>query len=939
MTEQERLSLEVLGPVRARIDDHLVALGGSKQKALLALLLTRPGKTYPTDELIDALWHDEPPDGAATTIRSYVSRLRSALEGEASVAATAAGYALEVDPASIDAVGFEHEVRAADDALRDGRLREAADGLKRALGLWRGRPFGELADDGPLRVESDRLEELRLHAVERQLEAEIALGRAAEVVDTADALTRQFPYRERLWQLLMLGLYHSGRQADALDAYRRARTQMDEQLGIDPSPDLQALEGAILRHEVASVGVSAKPDRLPPQLTRFVGRAAEIEHLQAQMKQTRLLTLVGVGGVGKTRLALELARGSLELEPDWRVFVDLAPVGDADEVLRVVAHALDVRHQLGQPLSASITDEIGTTRLLLLLDNCEQALEGAALLADILLAACPNVRIVATSRMPLGVDGEVDYAVQPLALPSADATEDEIAQSEAVQLLFERSHSGTSGANANATAVAAAARICRDLDGLPLAIELAAARSRSLSLPEIASHLDDRFRFLVSWRRVSSARHQTLRQAMDWSHELLAAGDREMFEAVCVFNGGFNLSAAIAVSGSTTDDAVDRIARLVDASLVMAETAQPETRYRMLETVREYGLALLAEHGRTGAVRDRHASYFAELAETAEPELTGAEQAHWFSRLELEHSNLLAALDYLERRNDDEALLQFAIALTRFWYVRGYLEEARHRLERALAATTGADAALRRRALTAVASISLLQGDYEAATVFAEASLEAARETGEARLVANGLSNLGSIRLAAGDRERAGKLLAEAVDLAQTIDDTRIRALALNNLADYELTVGAYERAEPHFSESLELLRARGDTANVARSLFNLGAVALRLNRLDEAESRLRESLGMSRQVDDKEDMCWALVGLAALASARQHGERAAILLGAAEQLLTEMGAAFKAFERSLHDEARERAASLLGADAYAEARAAGTRLSLPQALELASTD
>ncbi|HEY7024692.1 MAG TPA: BTAD domain-containing putative transcriptional regulator [Candidatus Limnocylindrales bacterium] len=939
MGDRDRLRVRVLGTVEARIGGNVVALGGSKQRALLALLLTRPGRTYPTDELIDALWHDEPPEGAATTIRSYVSRLRSALDGEASVSATAAGYALEVDPGNIDATDFEHQIRAADEALREGRPREAGEQLTSALSLWRGRPFGELADDGALRVEADRLEELRLHALERRLEADIEIGRAAEVVDAAEALTRQFPFRERLWQLLMLALYHSGRQADALDAYQRARKQLDEQLGIDPSPELQALEAAVLRHELARPGGATRPDRLPPQLTRFVGRESELEHLRAELSEARLVTLIGVGGVGKTRLALELARGSLELAADWRVFVDIAPAGNADEVLRAVAHALDVRDQPGQPLSSAIARDIGSARLLLILDNCEQAAEGAALLADQLIRACPNVRIVATSRMPLGVEGEVDYAVQPLALPRSDATDAEIADSEAVRLLFERSHVSARSPASDATAIAAAARICRDLDGLPLAIELAAARSRSLSLPEIAAHLDDRFRFLVSWRRVSSGRHQTLRQAMDWSHDLLAARDRELFEALCIFNGGFNLAAAVAVATASHDEVIDSVARLVDASLVMAETDQPETRYRMLETVREYGLALLAERGQSGAVRDRHASYFARVAELAEPELSGADQAEWFRRLELEHANLVAALDHLERRGDEHGLLEFTIRLTRFWYVRGHLDEARHWLERALAAATGTDPALRRRALTAAASIALLQGDYDAATAFAESSLEAARETGEDRLVANGLSNLGAIRLAAGDTSRAGELLIEAVALGRTIDDTRIRALALNNLADYELTVGAYARAEPLFSESLELLRARGDTANVARSLFNLGAVALRLNQPDEAEARLVESLGLSREIDDKEDLCWALIGLAALAAARGRGERAANLLGAAERLLDEMGAAFKAFERSLHDDAAAGAESLLGASAYAEAQAAGRRMFLAEALDIAVSD
>jgi predicted ATPase len=862
--------------------------------------------------------------------------LRNTFGASAAISGTAAGYALDVEEDSVDAIVFERTVRAADESLRANDIDRAAGLIADSLKLWRGRAFADLADDGPLRIEAERLEELRLHAVERRLELEIEQGRSSEVVDELRALTARFPFRERIWQLLMLALYHSGRQAEALAAYRDARRELDDQLGVEPGADLQALEMAILRQEVPTPGRAAWPDTLPEPMTEFIGRDDEIATLEAAITRKRIVTLTGIGGVGKTRLALEVARRVRNLASDGRLFIRLAPFNDEGSVIRAVTSALGIRDGASGDLSERLARAIGDARLLIVLDNCEHVVDAAAMLAGALLASAPNTRILATSRRPLGLPGELEYAVLPLAVPPPESSSADLLRSDAVRLLLRRAY-GTDETNGTEDQAMAAGRICRDLDGLPLAIELAAARAKVLSLNEIAGRLDDRFRFLVSWRRVGAGQHQTLKQAMDWSYELLDPADRTTFETVAVFSDGFTLEAAAAVvSAGDDNEALESVTRLVDASLVRVIGGPAETRFRLLQTVREYGAARLIENGAMDDARDRHAKYFAELAARAEPELTGPDQALWFARLDADHANLLAALDYLTANRDGQVLLQFTVRLTRFWYVRGHIAEARERLERALEAADDVDAALRRRALTAASSMALIQGDYAAATRLGEMSLAAARETGEERLVANGLSNLGAIVLAAGDQARAGELLESAVALGRQVGDSRILAMALNNLADHALTVGDYQRAEPLFDESLNLLREHGDTANVARSLFNLGAVALRLGRIDDAEARLNESIVDSRGAGDKEDMCWAMLGLASVSAARADGERSAILLGAASALLRSMGADFKPFERALHDDTAQQVRELIGEQSYEEARARGAALSLESALEIA---
>jgi predicted ATPase/DNA-binding SARP family transcriptional activator len=938
-SDAEQIDFRLLGPIEAVRDGETLALGGPRQRALLGLLLLEPGRSLSADRLADELWGERPPPGAPATIRSYVSRLRSVLGPGAPIEATSSGYALSVSRESVDATRFERLVQEGQDALARGQARRAADGLRGALELWRGRPFNGAGDEGALKSEAERLDELRLLALEERIQADLALGSAAELVHELEGLVREHPYRERFWAQLMLALYRAGRQADALDAYRRGREILAEELGLEPSENLKQLEQAILRQEVPEVKPPEERHNLPAPVTGFVGREAELAEIERLLSEGRLVTLTGVGGVGKTRLALEAAARAIPNTPDGVFFVDFAGLGEAELVPRYAARSFDLGEQPGRSAGEQLTARLRDADLLLVLDNCEHLREACAELAQSLLAASPRLRILATSRVTLGVSGEVDFPVSPLELPAADLDPDELRSSEAVQLFLARAREARHRLEDDQPALASAARICRDVDGLPLAIELAAARAKALSLEEIADRLSDRFRFLVSWRRLTAARHRTLEEAMDWSYELLTEDERALLRELSVFTGGFAFSAAVAVCLGDEARGEQLLGRLVDASLVVAEEREGAMRYHLLETVRQYAGERLEETGEGDAVRRRHAEWCLALAEEAEPQLTGEEQTTWFATLEAESDNLRSALVFLGAAGEYELRLRLAVSISRFWYVRGYLAEARRWLEEALA--EGAEDQpldLRRRALTAAAAVALLQGEYADSTSFAEQALAAAREAGDDRFVANGLSNLGAIVLAAGDHERAAELLEEAVGLARKVGDTRIAALAINNLGDLALTVGDYERAEPLFEESLALLEERGDTSNLARSQFNLGAVALQLGRADDARVRFREALELVDEAGDKEDLAWCLEGTPALAGVAGRGEDAALLLGAAGSLIEAMEADFKPFERKLHEATEEQARGLCG-DRFQDAVESGAALPLPEALSAARAE
>jgi predicted ATPase/DNA-binding SARP family transcriptional activator len=934
--ESTAIEFRILGPVEALVNGTPIPLGGPRQRALLALLLLEPGRIVAVDRLVDELWHGEPPEGASTTLRSYVARLRAVLAGNAEIKGGAGGYTLEVPPQQIDAVRFERLTREGEEALARGAVRRAAERLSEADSLWRGRPFGELATDGTLRVAAEGLDELRLRSLEQRIEADLALGRSAELVEELEALIRDHPYRERLWRQLMLALYRAERQADALAAYGRARTILDEQLGLEPSEELRRLERAILRQEVPAVVPPEERHNLPAQVTSFVGREAELEEIQRLLAEARLVTLTGVGGTGKTRLALEAAARELTDFPDGVFFVDFALLTDEALVARHVAAALEVREQPDAPATELIVARLRGAELLLVLDNCEHLRDACAELAHLLLSACPRLRVLATSRERLGAPGEVDYPIPPLSVPPPDADPDELRSSEAVRLFLQRARAARPRLADDATAIASAARICRGLDGLPLAIELAAARAKALSLDEIGARLADRFRFLVSWRRLTAARHRTLREAMDWSYELLSNEEQSLLARLSVFAGSFSLDAVAPVCLDGDEErALELVGRLVDASLVVPEEREGRMRYRLLETVRQYAAERLDDPARADTAR-RHADHYLELAERRSREVEDRGLLTPLASLAVDDGNLLAALHHMEDAGETARELRLCGALWRYWWLRGDIAYGRRRLEGAIRRSSRQGTAARARALRGASNLAHRQGDLETAVALGEESASISLELGDTLAVARAQMAVGNAVSSLGDSSRAETLYRESASAFREAGASWDLATALLNMGDLALGRGDLDETERVATESLTLFRATGDDSGAAANLGNIGFALLERGEPQRASGPLAEALELADRLGFGEWIATMLEGLAAVAAADADDRRAARLLGASARLREDIGASLDVFEERLHARTLASVHERLPVETFREAFAAGRELSMTAAVAYA---
>ncbi|WP_197681591.1 BTAD domain-containing putative transcriptional regulator [Actinopolymorpha singaporensis] len=655
----------ILGPVRAWRDDGTeVALGGPTRRALLTLLVARVGEMVPTDRLVDDLYGDQPPADAGHALQSQVSRLRQALRPDATVEGAATGYRLAVPADSVDAIEFERLARDGRDALTTGRHRQAADLLGRALALWRGDPLADAAEAESLRADVVRLTEDRLAALEDRIEADLALNRQRVVVPELRDLVRRHPLRERLHHQLIRALRADGRQAEALAAYEDVRRRLADELGTDPGPDLTALHQDLLRGEAGP-----RPTPLPAQLTSFVGRDEDVERVGALLGTGRLVTLLGPGGVGKTRLAVEVAASHGDVR-----LVELAPLRTADELAHTVLTAVGLRDGGLFPRAGDTTPTdrlvaaLADRPLLLVLDNCEHLVEPVAAFAHRLLAAAPALRILATSREPLGITGEQLWPVRGLAGTAA------------VRLFAERAAAVRPDIALGPPDEDVVRRICASLDGLPLAIELAAARLRTLDVGDLADRLGDRvgdgvgnrvgerFALLSRGSRAADARHQTLRAVVAWSFDLLSPDEQAMTRRLSVFAGGATVASAAQVCGvgdPATDE--DLLGSLADKSLVEFD----QGRYRMLATIAAYGMEQLASAGEAQDCVRAHADHFLALAVTADLHLRGADQPTWLSRLDAEQENLLAALRRTVEAGEAERAAALFAAMAPYLWMRG----------------------------------------------------------------------------------------------------------------------------------------------------------------------------------------------------------------------------------------------------------------------------
>ncbi|MGF6887074.1 putative ATPase/DNA-binding SARP family transcriptional activator [Nocardia sp. GAS34] len=700
-----RVKIALLGPLDIRADDGgVLEVPGARLRALLIALALEPGRAVAKTTLVDWIWGEQPPADAANALQALVSRLRRVLP-DGSLEVQAGGYRLAVEPRNVDAVRFEQLL----DQARGGGDAQRAELLREAVELWRGALMQDVGiqDSEAAEAVITRLEGLRLAATEDLYEAEIALGRGPGLVAELAELVARNPLRERLVAALMRTLGEAGRAAEALTVYQNAREALADELGVDPSPELSALHVALLRGEVGAR--EERRTNLRAELTAFIGTYADVAVVRELIANHRLTTLTGPGGSGKTRLAVETAHSMLEDLPDGAWLVELASVGATGDVAQSALAALGLRDALlaaqqAEPMERLVA-ALRERETLLILDNCEHVIDAAAAFAHRLLGECTRVRILATSREPLGITGEALWQVEPLALPAEGASPDEIESAPAVQLLRDRAGTVRKELPSDAATLATMARVCRALDGIPLAIELAAARLRTMSLDQLATRLDDRFRLLTGGSRTAIPQHRTLRAVVDWSWELLTDAERMVLRRIAVFSGGVSLEAAEQVCvhvgsgrapggpealeggrvlgrefeavGGGAHTAIEQwevlelLTTLTEKSLLLiADDGGP--RYRMLDTIRQYARERLDEAGEAESARRAHLEYFTGLAATAEPHLRRGEQVEWLAKLAAEHDNILVAMRGALAAGEAAGAMRLAAGAGWYWWLSGH---------------------------------------------------------------------------------------------------------------------------------------------------------------------------------------------------------------------------------------------------------------------------
>ena len=1173
------MRFRILGPLELLDDEgNLVAIGGRQERVLLATLLLEANRVVSADRLIEALWGDRPPPTAANALQGHVSRLRKVLVGvsgaESGLLTEPPGYVLRTGQGELDSVHFEDLVGVTGPA--DGAA-EVSARLAGALALWRGSVLAGLEIDPLGRTDVTRLEQLRLSTIERRVEADLTLGRHAQLVGELEGLVHVHPLREGLRAQLMLALYRSGRQADALAVYRDTHRVLKEELGIDPSPVLRGLELAILnqssdldlppsperttvtdkrpsgtvsflfsdiegstrlwerapeamasalkRHDellrsaiegsggyvfktagdsfcaafsTAKEAVQAASDaqraiavqswptkailrvrmalhtgeceerdgdyfgpvlnrlarlesvahggqvvltrattdvvrdqlpvgvglralgthrlkdlgrpeevfqleiegleadfpslssldnpeflhNLPEQASSFVGRDDELVTLCGLCGDARIVTLTGPGGVGKTRLALQVAVELLDGSGHGVWFVDLAPIEDETVVALTVANALGVREERGRPVADSLVDFLRDRDVLVVLDNCEHVIDAIATLAEQIIKNCGQVALLATSREPLGLAGEHVYRVPSLSLPAiGEGDPDRLSESEAVRLFVVRTNQHKPGFLLDVDNASMVGRLCHRLDGIPLAIELATARLRSMSLSDLEERLDQRFRILTGGFRTALPRQRTLQALVDWSYDLLSDSEQIVLCCLSVFAGGFELDAAEAVATRANvaqSEILDIVAALVDKSMIQLDEisgGSASFRYRLLETIRDYASAKLAERGEADAtsVRESHRDYYLVLAEMAEPHFDGPSQIGWLDRVEREHDNLRAALLYCLSDPDPGPGLRLGTALASFWHYRGYGVEGAVRLgahlDRAREATL-----LPGRALIGAGLLLAVTGDYGAAIDCGNEALAIARNAGDDRLVAEALKvfavthyrkgefgealplieeGLGIARLLGAEHLVGDLLSMEGVALDQTDQDglpaykealdlfrrvgNGIRASSvLNNIACRELEAGDLDDAVIHLGEALDAAQQLGDRELVSYVLGNLGLASYLKGDTAAARERFVESLDMARRNGYQSQLGYALLGVALTSTGDGDLTGASTLHGFIDAFFDELGEEFQAPESVLREEDQMRLRSLLGDADFESAYSAGGALKYEDAIGIA---
>ena len=951
------MRVRMLGGFRVSVGPRILEEGAwrlRKAANLVKILALSPRHRIHREQVMDMLWPDLGSQAASNNLRGVIHAARRTLEPDPSAASRY--LTLQDDQVALcpeDQLWVD--VEAFEEAAAAARRSQDPAAYRMALELY----AGELLPE-------DRYEEwverLRTRLQEANLSLLLGLARLYEehadydsAIETLRTVVAEEPTREEAHVGLMRLYALSGSRAEALAQYSKLDEVLIRELGTEPAASSRALRDEIvaghgpLQEAPSLCSPPKKPPgagrhNLPDPRTSFVGREQEILELKRELAMTRLLTLTGVGGSGKTRLALEVARDLVGAYPDGVWLVELAPLSEEKLVPQAVARTMRVREQPGRPLADTLVEALHKKATLLVLDNCEHLADSVAHLADTLLDLCSHVRVLTTSREILELEGEAVWRVSSLSTPDADKrpTAGELMRYDAVRLFVERTRLRLSAFDitpGNATAVA---EVCRKLDGIPLAIELAAARMDVLTAEQIAQRLD-RALGLLTGGRATDRRHRTLRATLDWSHELLREPERKLFGRLSVFAGGWTLEAAEAVAagdGIEEGAVVELFLMLVDKSLVVSEAGEDGFRYGMLEPVRQYARERLEESEEARAMERAHAEYFLALAEEAEPRLWESGDKVWFERLEAEHDNMRAALFWTLEHEEVELALRLGGALRWFWRARGYHGEGRGWLERALSEDGRTSAVARARALDGVGWLASEQRDMDRVEAAAEEGLKLCDEEGIGGIIAADFKNLlGEAAWLRGDHERAAELLDEGLVLHREARNSRGIAWSVCSLAVVSTEQGDYERAKKLFEEGIalsretggalplgdllislgyeyllegdheratalneeaaELYRKRGSRGSLRYALDNLGWAALVREDHAQAKALHEESLDLCKEIGDKVIGSGSLEGLACSAASRGEAQRAARLFGAAQALREAV---------DYHQEPRERA-------------------------------
>jgi predicted ATPase/DNA-binding SARP family transcriptional activator/DNA-binding CsgD family transcriptional regulator len=1003
--KREAVRVRLLGGFRVSVGSRTIPQDAwrlRKAAALVKLLTLAPGHRMHREQAMDILWPDSGRKAASNNLRQVVYGVRKVLDlasGSRESYLSVTDERLFLCPEGqlwVDVEAFE-------DAAATARHSRDPAAYRAAIDLY----SGELLPDDRYEewAETRRVELRQLYLALLIELAGLYEGREehALAIEALRKASSEDPTLEEAHASLMRLHALSGRPERALAQYERLRDALQRRIGIRPTEATRRLRDQIAAGRLPSSPL-ADPIRqetfdgakhnLPAPKTSFVGREREMLDVKRALAMTRLLTLTGAGGSGKTRLSLEVAHDLVGSYPAGVWFVELAPLSESSLVPQEVAGALGVQERPGVALADTLADALRYKELLLVLDNCEHVAEGAAELVDALLAACPRLKVLATSREPLYVSGEVNWAVSPLSLPpesegrsNGTSTTRGLMRYEAIKLFVERARQRLPSFELTPQNAGAVASVCGKLDGIPLAIELATARMGVLAVEQVAQRLDVSLDVLKGAGRGAVPRQQTMRATLDWSHDLLGEDEQRLLGRLSVFAGGWTLEAAESVCSGRDIEAealLDLLGGLVDKSLVAAGAHEDgAVRYRMLEPIRQYAAQKLEEGGGAGGLRDRHAAFFLAMAEEAEPELSGPRQEVWMERLEREHDNMRTALSWVLERGVAEWALQLVAALWRFWQSHGYASEGVGWLERALSQGDPAASPARVKALEGMGWLTQLQGDYVRARANYETMLELSQEADDKANVATALNSLGTVAAQQGDNGRARTLLEENLRVIEELEREGNSATALkrfyacnllgylaiyedgdyacgaafweeslalireagdpeqvgmmhSNLAYAALLQGDHERASRLCEEALSVARELGSVRLVPTANVNLGLAALGLENYELATESFREALLTSRNIGANVQTIEALEGMASLAGATGEATRAAHLWGAAEAAREADGIALSPGEQALHEPYLDSVRSRLGETTWEEALAKGRAMALEEAAEYA---